>query len=262
MVALRGPRRVGKTTIQEQLIDQLLNIEHVPASRIFRIQFDEAPSLGEFKRPVIVLVQWFEDHVLKESLNALANRGEPVYLFFDEVQYLPNWAAQLKALPRPTRALPRVFITGSSALRIGAGQSSLTGRASVLELGTLRLNEIAAVRGFGELPPFQPDARLEEWTRKDFWLELLVYAKKHAKVLKKAFESFSDVGGYPMCHQPGVDRSQLGGQIVEDVVRRTVRLDRRAGQGGKRQRPQIIEETYRQVCRYAGQHVSRREPHP
>ena len=98
MVALRGPRRVGKTTIQEQLIDQLLNIEHVPASHIFRIQFDEAPSLGDFRRPVITLVKWFEDHVLNASINEVANRGEPVYLFLDEVQYLKDWAAQLKAL--------------------------------------------------------------------------------------------------------------------------------------------------------------------
>ena len=33
IVAVRGPRQVGKTTIQEQLIEQLLKLDHVPPSR-------------------------------------------------------------------------------------------------------------------------------------------------------------------------------------------------------------------------------------
>ena len=218
------------------------------------MEFDDAPSLGLFTQPVITLVRWFEESVLKGSLNAFANRNEPVYLFFDEVQNLKDWAVQLKTMVDHRTA--KVVVTGSSALRIGGGQGSLVGRVSMLELGPFRLNEIAAVRGLGELPPFQPDAAIEEWTRKEFWLDLASYAQKHGKLLRKAFEAFSDVGGYPVCHKPGAVRSQLGTQIADDVVKRTVRQDLRAGQGGKRQRREIIEETYRQVCRYAGQGVT------
>ena len=46
VVAVRGPRQVGKTTIQEQLIEQLIKLQGVRPARIFRVQFDEVPSLG------------------------------------------------------------------------------------------------------------------------------------------------------------------------------------------------------------------------
>jgi len=254
LVAIRGPRQVGKTTIQEQLIEQLLKIDHVPPSRIFRMEFEDAPSLGSYAHPVIAIVRWFEENVLKDSLNAFANRNELVYLFFDEVQNLKNWAAQLKILVDHRKA--KIVVTGSSALRIGDGRASLVGRASMLELGPFRLREIAGVRGLGELPPFQPNASIEDWTGKEFWLDLVRYAAENKTVLRKAFDLFSDVGGYPVCHKPGAKRSDLAAQIADDVVRRTVNLDLRAGQGGKRQRHEIVEETYRRVCRYAGQEIT------
>lgn len=254
IVAIRGPRQVGKTTIQEQLIEQLLKLDHVPPSHIFRMEFDDASSLGSFTQPVITLVRWFEENVLKDSLNAFANRKEPVYLFFDEVQYLKDWASQLKTLVDHRKAA--IVVTGSSALRIGDGRGSLVGRASMLELGPFRLNEIAGVRKLGELPPFQPNTSVADWTGKEFWLDLARYSQEHKAVLRKAFDLFSDVGGYPVCHKPGAKRSDLGAQIADDVVKRTVNMDLRAGQGGKRQRREIIEETYRQVCRYAGQEIT------
>jgi predicted AAA+ superfamily ATPase len=150
----------------------------------------------------------------------------------------------------------KIVVTGSSALRIGDGGGNLVGRASMLELGPFRLNEIAGVRGLGELPPFQPNTTIEEWNTKEFWLDLSRYAQEHKSLLRKAFDVFSDVGGYPVCHKPGARRSDLAVQIANDVVKRTVNMDLRAGQGGKRQRREIIEETYRQVCRYAGQEIT------
>jgi len=254
IVAVRGPRQVGKTTIQEQLIEQILKLDHIPPSQIFRMEFDDAPSLGSFTQPVITLVRWFEENVLKGSLNAFANRNQPVYLFFDEVQNLKDWAVQLKTLVDHRKA--KIVVTGSSALRIGGGTGSLVGRVSMLELGPFRLNEIAGVRRLGELPLFQPDTAVDGWTDKAFWLDLASYAQRHNRVLRKAFDVFSEVGGYPVGHKPGARRSELGTQIANDVVKRTVRQDLKAGQGGKRQRSEIIEETYRQVCRYAGQEIT------
>lgn len=96
IVAVQGPRHVGKTTIQEQLIEEMLKLRAVKPARIFRIQFDEVPSLGSYSQPILGLVRWFEENVLGESMNALAQKGEPVYLFFDEVQNLKAWAPQVK----------------------------------------------------------------------------------------------------------------------------------------------------------------------
>ncbi|MCL6542816.1 MAG: AAA family ATPase [Roseiflexus sp.] len=62
----------------------------------------------------------------------------------------PDWAAQLKALV--DHHTLRVVVTGSSALRIEAGRDSLAGRITTIELGTLRLREIAALRQNEQIP--------------------------------------------------------------------------------------------------------------
>ena len=231
IVAIRGPRQVGKTTIQEQLIEELLKLRGVKPARIFRIQFDEVPSLGSYSQPILGLVEWYEKNVLRKTMNTLAQQGEPVYLLFDEVQNLKAWAPQVKSLMDHVAA--KTLVTGSSALRISDGQDSLAGRISMIELGPLRLGEIIGVHQWGDLPPFQPATRIEAWTDKDFWLDLASYAERHAKVLKKAFEAFSEVGGYPVCHKPGAKREELGDLITRTVVERTLIHDLRAGPQGR-----------------------------
>lgn len=253
IVAIRGPRQVGKTTIQEQLIDELLKFGKVNPARIMRIQFDDVPALGSFKHPIHALVRWFETNVLGDTLNTFAQKGEPVYLFFDEVQNLRTWAPQLKSLV--DHAAAKTIVTGSSALRIGAGQDSLAGRISMIELGPLRLSEIAGVRKLGDLPPFQQVERLQDWVARDFWLGLGDYGSQHAKILLKAFEAYSDVGGYPACHKPGAERSTLSDLIKSIAVERTLMHDLRAGPGGRMRDSTVLKETFRRVCRYAGQAV-------
>ena len=222
-------------------------------ARIFRVQFDEAPLLGSFDHPVQVLVRWFEDNVATDSINSLAQRGGPVYLFFDEVQNLKDWAPQLKSLVDHYAA--RTLITGSSALRIAHGEDSLAGRISMLELGPLRLSEIAGVRRFGDLAPFQPAAELEPWTKPEFWLDLTSYARTHRTVLQKSFEAFSDLGGYPVCHKGEMAREVLADHITRLVVERTLIHDWRAGGATRKRDPEVLREVFRQVCRFAGQSV-------
>jgi predicted AAA+ superfamily ATPase len=130
VVALRGARQVGKTTLQMQIIDHLLQTGVQPR-RLFRIQFDEIPSLRRLEQPVLTLCSWFQSKVLGGSFNEWACRGEPVYIFLDEVQNLPDWASQVKALV--DHHAVRVLLTGSSALRIEHGRESLAGRVTTVE---------------------------------------------------------------------------------------------------------------------------------
>ena len=256
IVAVRGPRQVGKTTIQEQVIEEMLKLRGIKPASIFRVQFDDVPSLGSYSQPILGLVRWYEKNVLGDSMNALAQKGEPVYLFFDEVQNLKTWAPQVKSLVDHVAA--KTLVTGSSALRIADGQDSLAGRISMIELGPLRLREIAGVRQLGNLPPFQPATRVQAWIERDFWLDLASYAAENASVLKKAFEAFSEVGGYPVCHKPGSKHEELGDLIIRTVVERTLIHDLRAGPQGRRRDRGVLEETFRRVCRYAGQGVRAR----
>src|SRR5256885_3861938 len=60
---LRGPRQVGKTTLLNQVIDALL-AQRVAGQQIFRVQFDELPSLRGMAEPILELARWYAATVL------------------------------------------------------------------------------------------------------------------------------------------------------------------------------------------------------
>ena len=152
-VVLKGPRRVGKTVLLEQIIQHLLE-EGIQPHRIFRVQFDDLPDLRKLETPILELCRWFSETTLKKTFNAAANAGEQAFIFLDEVQNLSDWAPQLKQLVDMNPV--KVLVTGSSALRIEAGADSLAGRVFTVEMGPLLLREIADLRGFGKIPPLLP----------------------------------------------------------------------------------------------------------
>ncbi len=259
IVAIRGTRQVGKSQLQSQFIEELLLQREVPPSHILRVQFDEVPTLGRFESPVLAIVRWFEEVVLKEPINAAAHRDETIYLFFDELQNLAGWENQLKELV-DHRAV-KVIATGSSALRIAHGQDSLAGRVSMIHLGPLRLREIAAIRFKETLPPaVTTENGLENWTAPEFWRHLLKHAQQHDTLLRKSFEAFANYGGYPICHKLNdetlIDRFALRDQIQGMVVDRTILHDLKAGPSGTHRNSETVKAVFRQVCRYAGQAVT------
>src|SRR5262249_35606462 len=97
-VILRGARQVGKTTLQEQAIQHLLESENVSANRILRVQFDEIPSLTNLREPLLAVTDWFQNRILGQTFNEAAHAGNPAFVFFDEAQNVQGWAPQLKAL--------------------------------------------------------------------------------------------------------------------------------------------------------------------
>ena len=252
VIVLRGPRQVGKTTLQEHIIDHLLHQESVSSKRIFRVQFDEIPSLKGLKDSILSLCRWFESRILGGSFNEWAHSGEPVYLFFDEVQNLTDWAPQIKALVDHNAV--RVLLTGSSTLRIEYGRDSLAGRISTLELGTLLLREIAALRSWGSLPPLLPLNGLGDIQKRDFWEGLREHGIYHRKVRDQAFAAFSERGGYPVA-QARTDRpwEEVADQLNETVIRRVIQHDLRLGERGRKRDQSLLEEVFRLSCRYAGQ---------
>jgi predicted AAA+ superfamily ATPase len=251
-VVLRGARQVGKTTLQEQVIRHLIDEQAIDARRILRLQFDELPSLAGLKEPVLAVARWFENRILGTTLNESAHAGKPAYLFFDEVQNLADWAPQIKALVDHHTA--HVVVTGSSALRIEAGRDSLAGRVTPLDLGTLFLREIAGLRFDVHLDPLLPVNGLETLLDLDFWRHLNEHGARHQEARDQAFAAFSKRGGYPIAHaRADVPWPELADQLNETVIRRVVQHDLRLGERGRKRDPQLLEEVFRLVCRYAGQ---------
>lgn len=71
ITVLRGPRQIGKSTLLNQVIHALLD-EGVAPHRIFRVQFDELPQLKQLAEPILELVRWYAENILKKSLNQAA----------------------------------------------------------------------------------------------------------------------------------------------------------------------------------------------
>lgn len=248
VMVMRGPRQVGKSTLQAQVIDELLR-QGVDPRRILRVQFDDLP-LHRGREPILEVVWWYADHVLGAPIAAPA--PHPVYLFLDEVQNLKDWAPQLKTL---VDLLPiRALVTGSSALRIEAGRDSLAGRIQTLELGPLLLREIAEIRGLSALPAFHPPNGLAPLKERAFWQALRRFGEEHGELRRRAFALFSERGGYPVAHNAADEPwERVADQLVETVVRRAIQHDLRMGDRGVRRDEQLLEEVFRLACRYVGQ---------
>jgi hypothetical protein len=251
VIALRGPRQVGKSTVLLQIIQQLL-AEGVEPNRILRIQFDNLPASMGLREPILEIPRWFEHNVLGNFFNTAAHEGRPAYFFFDELQNLPYWSPQLKHLV-DMRSV-RGMITGSSALKIERGRDSLAGRLSTIEMGPLFLREIAAWRSFGEIPSFLAFNGLAQLKNKSFWQELRAFGEQHREIRRAAFSAFSERGAYPIAHVRA-DRpwEEIADQLNETVIRRVVRHDLRAGGKGRRRDVRLLEEVFRVGCRYIGQ---------
>ena len=249
IVAVRGPRQVGKTTAQLQIIEDLLT-EGAPPNTILRVQFDDLASLRNLVDPILRIADWFEDHVAGTHFNRLARAGQWAHLFFDEVQIVRGWHVQLKSLV--DNASVRVMITGSSALRIERGRDSLAGRISTIETGVFSLTEIGPLHGLETPEPFLPANGLGEIVDQTFWMDLREHGTRHTDFRTTAFRHFSERGGYPVVHKhEHVAWAELADLLYETVIKRVIQHDLLNGNGRSRD-TSLIEAILHLVCRYAG----------
>jgi predicted AAA+ superfamily ATPase len=88
----------------------------------------------------------------------------------------------------------------------------------------------------------------------EFWRDLQSRGISFRQVRDLAFEAFSERGGYPMAQaRPDISWPEIADQLNETVIQRAIQHDLRFGQKGVKRDPQLLEEVYRLVCRYAGQ---------
>ncbi|MGB9905742.1 MAG: ATP-binding protein, partial [Desulfotomaculales bacterium] len=102
IVFLSGARRVGKTTLMYQIIDELLRSK-IPPKRIFYLSLDH-PVLKFFSL----------DELREIYLNNIVGIGdEKLFLFIDEIQYAKDWDAWLKVFYDQNPHY-RIMVTGSA----------------------------------------------------------------------------------------------------------------------------------------------------
>ncbi len=91
MISITGPRRVGKSTIQKQIIHHLINQQNVPPSAIAYFSFDD-PALFRGETSGGEMFEGLMQMMLKHAKES----GGTAYLMLDEIQTLDRWEQYLK----------------------------------------------------------------------------------------------------------------------------------------------------------------------
>ena len=207
-VVITGARRVGKTTIEYQMINSLLE-QGVSAQQIVFISLDH---------PMLKLAGM--DDIL-ECYHENVYAGQDVYYFFDEIQYATDWASWLKTI-YDTQPETSVVATGSASPALVRGSTeSGAGRWTVIQVPTLSFYEYCALIGLPDLglsPSLKPTQllRMTQQERGQL-MNKLAAVQNH-------FTRYLQVGGFPELAL--VKDDFLAEQVMrEDVVDKVLKRD-------------------------------------
>lgn len=207
-VVLTGARRVGKTTIQFQMIDALLR-QGIAPHRIVFVSMDH---------PMLKLAG--VDEIL-ECYHGNICADQDAYYFFDEIQYAEDWAQWLKTL-YDTQPTTKIVATGSASPALVRGSTeSGAGRWSVIQVPTLSFYEYCALIGVPDLQ-LEPTLKPSTLLGMDQWQRGQVMSKMAA--VQNHFIRYLQVGGFPELALAKNDL--LAEQVMrEDVVDKVLKRD-------------------------------------
>lgn len=138
---INGPRRVGKTTMINQVIRYLIEDKKIPASRILFFSLDDPiiqqlPQKDQGALFEILLSQWAQ-----VAGTALRSSPNLLYCFLDEIQRLPRWELYIKRYI-DLRYPIRFIISGSASHTIfRKSLESLLGRLIDISLPPFTFRE-------------------------------------------------------------------------------------------------------------------------
>lgn len=207
-VVLTGTRRVGKTTIQYQMIQTLLERGVAPQKIVF-ISMDH-PMLK--LSGVNEVLECYHENIYAE---------QDVYYFFDEIQYAQDWEKWLKII-YDMQPDTRVVATGSaSPALIKGNQESGAGRWTVIQVPTMSFYEYCEILDLDrpELPKNLKITQMLHMTQQDRTKIMLQLSK-----VQNHFNRYLQVGGFPELAL--ADNDIMAQQIMrEDVVDKVLKRD-------------------------------------
>jgi predicted AAA+ superfamily ATPase len=122
MISITGPRRVGKTTAQKQVICTLIDEQNVDPRRVLYFSFDDPEVFGSVDLQRIIFDR------LVERTGATSGDRSVWYFLLDEIQRLPRWELYLKKYYDLNFPI-RFIVSGSASSAIFRNsQESLLGR--------------------------------------------------------------------------------------------------------------------------------------
>lgn len=207
-VVLTGARRVGKTTIQYQMIETLLKRGIQPQKIVF-ISMDH---------PMLKL-SGLND--ILECYHENVYPNQDVYYFFDEIQYAADWDKWLKTI-YDMQPKTNMIATGSaSPALVKGGTESGTGRWSVIQVPTLSFYEYCSLIGIDDID-------LEDTIRPTAFASMTQQQCTQVMIKLSAIQNhfirYLQVGGFPELALS--DNDLMAKQIMrEDVVDKVLKKD-------------------------------------
>jgi uncharacterized protein len=189
-VVLMGPRRVGKTVMINQAIQNLLD-GGVAGTAILYLSLDTPLYTGLWMEKLLNLFMDEHGH----------GPGTELFVFFDEVQYHPDWQRHLKSLVDSFKGV-KFTVSGSAAaaLRLKS-QESGAGRFTDYHLPPLSFSEFLDFRGHGD------------------WVE------GEIEKLNAEFIDYINFGGFPEAVVDEAARSDMSRYIANDIVDKVLLRD-------------------------------------
>lgn len=205
---LTGTRRVGKTTIQYQMIEALL-AKGIEPQRIVFISMDH-PMLK--LSDINMILECYHENIYAE---------QDVYYFFDEIQYAQDWDKWLKTI-YDMQPETQVVATGSASPSLIKGnQESGAGRWSVIQVPTMSFFEYCELLELDRpaLPKDLKVTQLLHMTQPDRTKIMLQLSN-----VQNHFNRYLQVGGFPELAL--ADNDIMAQQIMrEDVVDKVLKRD-------------------------------------
>ena len=204
-VVIMGPRRVGKTVIINHIIQKLIS-EGFDPKRIVYSSVDTPIYTKLSLEKILTLAANITSSSLKE----------PMYVFFDEVQYLKDWEIHLKSLVDTFRNI-KFIASGSAAaaLRLKS-QESGAGRFTNFILPPLSFFEFIELSGNSSKLKMKID---ESKNKRRFYIP---FNRNSQELLDNLFEEYINYGGYPeLLHKEETKINMeryIKGDIIEKVL--------------------------------------------
>lgn len=204
-IVLIGPRRVGKTVMTKQTIEALL-ADGIAGTDILYLSLETPLYSG---RALETLLRDFMDlHGHK--------KGRQLWVFFDEVQYLPNWEVHLKSLVDSYGSI-RFVVSGSAAATLKMkSRESGAGRFTDFLLPPLTFAEYLTFAGI------ENDLIAAE---ERGGVRLPLYRARNVLELNAAFIDYLNFGGFPEAVMKPAVRANPDRFLKQDIVDKVLLKD-------------------------------------
>lgn len=216
-LSILGLRRVGKSTILKQLMNKLL-IKGEDSKRIFYYLFDDLEQINTSDNLDSLLGMYFEQ-ILQEPLHKLSS---PVYIFFDEIQYVPDWEAILKRYYDLSEKKIKFIVSGSQSILIeGKGKETMAGRILDYYLPPLSFDEFLRIKGEKEYTN-----KIDLFNLENNFHILSSFNFGEVEKIRELAKEYTLWGQFPEClnmPQDGTSaisyiRESVIGKILQDII--------------------------------------------